>query len=56
MATAPAAWSTTLAQGGLPQEIEILRATARHNKVVAGVRLSVLEPGAVAVGDPVLLS
>ncbi len=47
---------TTLAQGGLPQEIEILRATARHNKVVAGIRLSVLEPGAVAVGDPVLLS
>lgn len=46
---------TTLAQGGLPQEIGILRATARHNQVVAGIRLSVLEPGAVAVGDPVVL-
>ena len=46
---------TTLAQGPLPQELEILRATARHNKVVAGVLLSVLRPGAVAVGDAVIL-
>ncbi|SBO43259.1 putative Fe-S protein [Cyanobium sp. NIES-981] len=46
---------TTLAQGDLPQEIEILRATARHNQVVAGMRLSVLQPGSVALGDPVLL-
>lgn len=43
---------TTLAQGGLPEEIEILRATARHNRVTAGIRLSVLQPGPVAVGDP----
>ncbi|WP_255104462.1 MULTISPECIES: MOSC domain-containing protein [unclassified Synechococcus] len=46
---------TTLAQGGVPQEIKILRATARHNKVVAGIRLSVLTPGPVALGDPVTL-
>lgn len=46
---------TTLGQGGLPQEIEILRATARHNKVVAGIRLSVLRPGSLEVGDPISL-
>ncbi|MFM1799876.1 MAG: hypothetical protein RLZZ117_2154 [Cyanobacteriota bacterium] len=42
---------TTLPQGVLPEDMEILRATARHNRVVAGIRLSVLEPGSVAVGD-----
>jgi hypothetical protein len=46
---------TTLAQGDLPENLEILRATARHNQVTAGIRLSVLEPGPVAVGDPVRL-
>jgi uncharacterized protein YcbX len=44
---------TTLAQGDLPENLEILRATARHNRVVAGIRLSVLTPGPMAVGDPV---
>jgi uncharacterized protein YcbX len=42
---------TTLAQGDLPEDLEILRATARHNRVIAGIRLSVLRPGPVAVGD-----
>jgi uncharacterized protein YcbX len=46
---------TTLAQGGLREEIEILRATARHNNVSAGIRLSVLSPGAVAVDDAIVL-
>jgi uncharacterized protein YcbX len=46
---------TTLAQCGLPEDIEILRATARHNKVIAGIRLSVQTPGPVAVGDPITL-
>ncbi len=46
---------TTLAQGGLPEDLEILRATARHNKVVAGIRLSVLRPGPLVLGDPVWL-
>jgi uncharacterized protein YcbX len=46
---------TTLAQCGLPEDIEILRATARHNKVIAGIRLSVHTPGPVAVGDPITL-
>ncbi|MEB3243077.1 MAG: MOSC domain-containing protein [Cyanobacteriota bacterium] len=44
---------TTLAQGDLPETLEILRATARHNRVVAGIRLSVLSPGPLALGDPV---
>jgi uncharacterized protein YcbX len=44
---------TTLAQGDLPEELEILRATARHNRVTAGIRLSVLHPGPLALGDPV---
>ena len=44
---------TTLPQGQLPQELEILRATARHNRVTAGIRLSVEQPGTLAVGDPV---
>jgi uncharacterized protein YcbX len=46
---------TTLAQGGVPETLEILRATARHNKVVAGIRLSVLSPGPLGVGAPVRL-
>jgi hypothetical protein len=46
---------TTLAQGTLGEDLEILRATARHNGVVAGIRLSVVTPGPVAVGDPVRL-
>jgi MOSC domain-containing protein YiiM len=39
----------------LREDLEILRATARHNGVVAGIRLSVVTPGSVAVGDPVRL-
>lgn len=46
---------TTLAQGALPESLEILRATARHNRVTAGIRLSVLQAGPLAVGDPVRL-
>ena len=46
---------TTLAQGALEESLEILRATARHNGVVAGIRLSVVTPGPIAVGDPVQL-
>ena len=44
---------TTLAQGDLPEDLEILRATARHNRVTAGIRLSVLAPGPLALGDAV---
>ncbi|MFN7900696.1 MAG: MOSC domain-containing protein [Synechococcaceae cyanobacterium] len=44
---------TTLAQGELKEDLEILRACARYNRVTAGLRLSVLKPGPLAVGDPV---
>jgi uncharacterized protein YcbX len=44
---------TTLPQGDLPENLEILRATARHNQVTAGIRLSVECPGPLVVGDPV---
>ena len=44
---------TTLPQGTLPEEMEILRATARHNRVTAGIRLSVEQPGTLTVGDAV---
>jgi uncharacterized protein YcbX len=44
---------TSLPQSGLPEEMAILRATARHNRVVAGIRLSVLTPGIIAVGDSI---
>ena len=47
---------TTLAQGNLPDDMEILRATARHNKVTAGIRLSVMTSGAMAIDDPVRLT
>jgi uncharacterized protein YcbX len=46
---------TTLAQGDLPEELEILRATARHNRVTAGIRLSVIQPGPLALGDALRL-
>lgn len=46
---------TTLAQGSVPEDLGILRATARHNKVVAGIRLAVRRPGVLAVGDPITL-
>jgi uncharacterized protein YcbX len=46
---------TTLPQGELPEAMGILRATARHNQVVAGIRLAVSRPGRVALGEPVTL-
>ena len=44
---------TTLAQSELPEEMEILRATARHNNVTAGVRLSVRATGRIKLNDPI---
>jgi uncharacterized protein len=46
---------TTLPQGDLPEAMGILRATARHNEVVAGIRLAVARPGRVALGEAVTL-
>ncbi|MEO1396281.1 MAG: MOSC domain-containing protein [Cyanobacteria bacterium J06634_5] len=44
---------TTLAQGGLPQDLNILRTTAQHNDVIAGIRMSVIQGGVIRKGDSV---
>ncbi|MDR9403139.1 MAG: MOSC domain-containing protein [Halothece sp. Uz-M2-17] len=44
---------TTLAQGELPEDLEILKTTARHNNVIAGIRLSVKQGGTIHIGDRV---
>ncbi|MDX2272095.1 MAG: MOSC domain-containing protein [Cyanobacteriota bacterium] len=46
---------TTLAQSDLPQDINILKTTARYNQVIAGIRTSVLEAGTIQQGDPIWL-
>ncbi len=46
---------TTLAQSGLPDDIDILRTTAQHNSVIAGIRMSVLQGGTIRNDDPVWL-
>ena len=38
---------TTLAQEGLPQDLNILRTTAQYNDVIAGIRMSVLQGGVI---------
>jgi len=44
---------TTLAQGELPQDLDILKTTAQHNNVIAGIRLSVKQGGTIRIGDRV---
>jgi uncharacterized protein YcbX len=46
---------TTLAQSGLPEDLNILRTTARYNNVIAGIRMSVLQGGTIRRSDPVWL-
>ncbi len=46
---------TTLAQSGLPDDLNILRTTAKHNNVVAGIRASVLQCGTIHRHDPIWL-
>ncbi|MBF2025870.1 MAG: MOSC domain-containing protein [Oscillatoriales cyanobacterium C42_A2020_001] len=46
---------TTLAQAGLPNDLNILRTTAQHNNVIAGIRTSVLQTGAIRLNDPIWL-
>lgn len=46
---------TTLAQEDLPRDLNILRTTARHNNVVAGIRTSVLQGGTIHQNDPIWL-
>jgi len=44
---------TTLAQGDLPKDTEILRTAAKHNEAHVGVYASVVQAGTVRVGDAV---
>lgn len=46
---------TTVAQGDLPQDLDILRTTIQHNDMIAGIRLSVKQGGMIRQGDPVWL-
>ena len=55
---------TTVAQGDLPRDLEVLRTLARHNRIETpglgafaclGIYAEVETPGAVAVGDPLVL-
>jgi uncharacterized protein len=46
---------TTLAQSGLPEDLNILRTTARYNNVIAGIRTSVLAVGTIRRNDPIWL-
>ena len=64
IAPTPRCVMTTLAQPGLPNDPEILRTIARHNRIdfkgsgrfaCLGVYASVVQAGRVAVGDPIAL-
>jgi len=46
---------TTLAQQGLPEDLNILRTTAKHNDVIAGIRMSVVQGGTIRKGDSIWL-
>lgn len=46
---------TTLAQQGLPNDLNILKTTAQHNNVIAGIRMSVLQGGTIHRHDSIWL-
>jgi len=46
---------TTLAQGDLPNDLDILRTTAKYNNVIAGIRSSILQAGEIQQGDLIWL-
>jgi uncharacterized protein len=46
---------TTIAQSGLPTDLNILRTTTKHNKTIAGIRMSVLQEGVIRCGDQIWL-
>jgi len=46
---------TTLAQGDLPNDLNILRTAALYNNVIAGIRTSILQVGHINQGDPIWL-
>lgn len=53
--TCPRCVVTTLAQSELPNDLAILRTTARYNGVIAGIRMSVLQGGTIHCNDPIWL-
>ncbi|WP_040695606.1 MOSC domain-containing protein [Nodosilinea nodulosa] len=44
---------TTLPQSELPADLGILRTTAKHNRVIAGIRATALRPGRIRCNDPI---
>ena len=44
---------TTLPQGDLPKDTNILKTAARHNQARVGAYASVLQGGVIRAGDPV---
>jgi uncharacterized protein YcbX len=44
---------TTLSQADLPADLNVLRTTAQHNRVIAGIRTTVLQGGVVRYNDPI---
>ena len=61
---APRCVMTTVAQGELPRDLDVLRTLARHNRIETpglgafaclGIYAEVAMPGPVAVGDPLVL-
>lgn len=46
---------TTLAQSELPHDLNILRTTAQHHEVIAGIRASVLQGGTIRCQDEIWL-
>jgi uncharacterized protein len=46
---------TTLPQAELPTDLSILRTTAQHNRVIAGIRAAVLQAGVIRCNDPIWL-
>jgi uncharacterized protein YcbX len=47
---------TTLTQGDLPKDPEILKTAAKHNEVLVGVYASVVRTGTIRVGDTLTIS
>ena len=44
-----------IAQQGLPNDLNILRTTSKHNNSIAGIRTSVLQEGIIRYGDSIWL-
>jgi len=42
---------TTLAQGDLPKDLEVLKAAVQHNQGCVGVYATVIRPGTLQRGD-----